>query len=398
MFRTPGSAAFCVAAFVMRLPIAFYPIGLVLLVSSRTGHYSFAGLLSGAYVIANGIGNPVLARLVDRHGQRRMLLPCVGVHLAALVAIIVQAQVHAPERMLLIPTAVAGFFYLSVGALVRARWSFVLGGRPELSTAYSLESTLDEVIFTVGPLVATLIATQLDPVLVFVLGGGFVGFGAAWLRRQTATEPPAQAVGAARHRSALRYRGLGLLVLVAVCMGGVFASAEVTIVAFCGQHHATSLSGALLACFAFGSGVAGFVYGGRQRSGHILRRFLRQALVFGALPLLFLLAVNLPVLAVLAFVVGTGIAPTLITAFGLIERIVPDAALTEGMSWLTTGLSVGFGIAAAFVGKLADAHGARFAFSVTITSGLLVALLATLLFRRLRHQVIESLPLTVGSR
>src|SRR3954471_11514617 len=82
VFRTPGTAAFCAAGVVMRLPISMYPLGLVLIVSARTGHYGFAGVLSGCYVLG-GVGNPVLARLVDRYGQRRIVVPSTAVHLAA---------------------------------------------------------------------------------------------------------------------------------------------------------------------------------------------------------------------------------------------------------------------------------------------------------------------------
>ena len=349
-FRVPGSAAFCAAGFIMRFSIAVYPIGLVLLISLRTGHYTFAGVLSGIYVFANGAGNPVLARLVDRYGQSRVLLPASAVHVAAVVAIVALVQADAPDWALIAPTVVCGFAYLSVGSLVRARWSHVLAGRPELTTAYSLESTLDEVIFTVGPLLATILATQVDPIVVFIFGGALVGIGAVWLQRQRATEPPAHEVGTPRHGSALRYRGMPLLVLAAGAMGAIFASAEVTMVAFCGQHGSSGLAGVPLACFAFGSGVAGFVYGSRTRAGNMLNRFRRQSLMFAVLPLLFLAAVNIPVLAVLAFVVGLGIAPTLITSFGLVEQIVPGGALTEGMAWLTTGLSIGYGAAAALVG------------------------------------------------
>ena len=70
-FRTPGTSEFTAAGFVMRMPIAIYPIGLVLLLSIRTGHYSFAGLLSGTYVVANGVGtvDHVRAeRARQRHG------------------------------------------------------------------------------------------------------------------------------------------------------------------------------------------------------------------------------------------------------------------------------------------------------------------------------------------
>ncbi len=396
VFRAPGSAAFCAAGFIMRFSIAVYPIGLVLLISTRTGHYTFAGLLSGVYVLANGVGNPVLARLVDRFGQSRMLLPCSAVHVAGAVTIIGLAVAHAPDWALIPPTAVCGFAYLAVGSLVRARWSFVLAGRPELGTAYSLESTLDEVIFTAGPLLATVVATQLDPVVVFVIAAGLVAIGTVWLQRQPATDPPAHEAGTPRHGSALRYRGMLLLTLAAIGMGGVFASAEVAMVAFCGQHGRTGLAGVVLACLAFGSGVSGFVYGSRAPSGAVLDRFRRQSLVFAVLPLLFLSAVNIPVLAVLGIVVGLGIAPTLITSFGLIEQIVPNAALTEALAWLTTGLSIGYGIASAIVGRVADGYGARVGFSVTIGSGLFVGVLALALYSRLRTPVPESHAVVVG--
>ena len=159
----------------MRMPIAIYPIGLVLLLSIRTGHYSFAGLLSGTYVVANGVGTPVLGRLVDRYGQHRVLIPASAGHIAAAIALGLLVGANAPDAVLLAPATVLGFCYLSVGSLTRARWSFVLAGRPELNTGYSVESILDELIFTVGPLIATLIATQIDPLGVLVVGSRIGG-------------------------------------------------------------------------------------------------------------------------------------------------------------------------------------------------------------------------------
>lgn len=382
-FNEPGTASFCTAGVLMRLPIAIYPLGLVLIVSARTGHYGFAGFLAGVYVVGNGVGNPVLSRLVDRYGQSRLLLPASAVHLAATVLLGVLIQVHAPQWSYLAPAFVSGFAYLSVGSLVRARWTFVLGGRPEMSTAYSLESVLDELIFTVGPLVATLIATTLEPVLVLGLTVALVFAGAVWLRSLRATEPPVRAGQATRPPSALRQPGLPLLTVTAIAMGSIFASAEVTMVAFCGEHHHRALSGVVLACFALGSATSGLFYGARQWRTPIVSRFRLQALIFGAMPLLFLIATNVGVLALCAFVVGLGIAPTLITAFGLIESIVAAAALTEGLSWLMTGLSVGYGVGSSLAGGLADAHGSRIAFLVTVGSGLAMAGLAQLLHRRL---------------
>ena len=396
VFRAPGAAAFAAAGFVMRLPIAIYPIGLVLIVSARNGHYGFAGVLSGVYVLSNGAGNPSLARLSDRLGQRRLLVPTSVVHAVAVLVLAICFAANWPDWTLVLPTAVAGFSYLSVGSLVRARWSYVLSGRPGLGTAYSLESTLDEVIFVLGPLIATLVATQILPVLVLYIGVTLVLAGAVWLSALRGSEPPPHEVGAQRHPSAVRERGMPLLTFFAAAMGALFASAEVTMVAFCGQHGHRGLSGLVLAAFALGSASSGFVYGSRQWRTDLVSRFRVQAVLFAVLPVVFLAAMNIAVLAVCAFVVGIGIAPTLITSFGLIERIVPPASLTEGLAWLVTGLSVGYGAGAALVGGIADADGARTAFLVTIAAGLAMGGLALALHSRLRVRTPQPQPLVVG--
>jgi MFS family permease len=384
VFRAPGSAAFCAAGFVMRLPIALYPIALVLLISLRTHHYGFAGVLSGAYVVGSAPGTPVSARLADRFGQVRVLLPATAVHAASVMTLVVLVEAHAPDWSLLPPVVLAGLSYLSVGSLIRARWSYVLAGRPELATAYSLESTLDEVLFVIGPLLATALATTVNPVLPLVIGVTLVVVGALWLAQLGATQPPVHRAAAGRaHGSALTSPGMSLLVLVSVCMGTIFASAELSMVAFCGQHGHQDLSGLILATFAFGSALAGLIYGSRRWPGSMLARFTGQASAFALLPTLLLTAGNLPTLAVVALVVGLGIAPMLITAFGLIAQIVPERSLTEGLAWLITGLSVGYGIGAVIVGRLADRDGAHTAFSVSAVAGLVLGGLAWLVRARL---------------
>jgi MFS family permease len=374
IFRTPGTAAFCAAAFIMRMPMAIYPLGIVLIISAREGRYGFAGVLSACYIFGNGLGNPILSVAVDRYGQRRLILPCAAVHTAAVVALALMLHTGSPNWLLAVPTVVFGFTYLAVGSLVRARWSYQLDGRPQLTTALSLESVLDELLFVLGPLIATLLATQTEPVLVLYAALALVVGGSLWLAALHATEPPAHPAGDAGHGSALRVRGMVVLTLTTVGMGAVFASAEVAMVAYCGQHDKRSLSGLVLAAMAGGSMLSGLVYGGIQWRSDVLRRFRTQAVVFAVLPCVLLAGVNVPALAACAFVLGLGIAPTLITAFGLVQQIVATRALTEGLSWLSTGLNVGYGAGAALVGGIADQHGARNAFLLVIGAGVTVGL------------------------
>jgi MFS family permease len=384
VFRAPGSATFAAAGFVMRMPIAIYPIGLVLIVSARTGHYGFAGVASAVYIAGGIPGSPLLSRLVDRFGQRALLVPSTAVHIASVVILAVLLEARAPDWTLLPPIFVAGFAYLSVGSLTRARWSLVLAGRPELSTAYSLESILDELIFVIGPLIATLIATHVDAVIVLYVAIALVLSGALWLAAQRATEPPPHPVGGPPHPSAMRSKGVALLTAASAFMGIVFASVELSMIAFCGQHGHRSLSGLVVALFAGGSGVAGFFYGARTWRQPVLWRYRLQATIFGVLPALMLIPSDVTALAVCAFVVGLGTAPTLITTFGLVERLVPGRALTEGLSWMLTGLNVGYGAGAAVVGEIADAHGARIAFWVAIAAGFAMVATGWITFRVLR--------------
>ena len=196
-FRAPGSIAFCAASFVARMPIAIYPLGLILLFSqgqgddSGGGQFGVAGLLEGCFIIAAGVGNPLVARLIDRLGQTRVLLPAALAHTASAVALVALYEIHVPDAVIAIPVMGLGLTYLPIGSLVRSRWSYVLAGRPELGTAYSIESTLDELIFTVGPIVAAVLTTMVDPLAGIVLGAVLVAAGSMWLRAQPRYGPAA---------------------------------------------------------------------------------------------------------------------------------------------------------------------------------------------------------------
>ncbi len=383
VFRAPGTVAFCAASFVMRVPIAMYPIGLVLLLSIRTGHYGTGGLLTGGYTFGAAVGMPIVGRLMDRLGQGRVLLPAVCVHVAGAGLLVVLAQLHVGTIWWFPPVVVIGFAYPAVGSLSRARWSYVLAGTPELSTAYSLESVLDEVIFVLGPIVASVLATQVDPLWVVVLSAALVAVGAVWLRSLRDTEPPVAEHGDQPHRSALATTGMPLLIVTMIGMGGIFGSVEVVMAAFAGQHGMRSSTGLVLACFALGSGVSGLFYGARHWRTPVTTRYWLHALVFAALIPLLLLAGSLDVLYGLAFLVGLGIAPTLITGFGMVEQLMPARGLTEGLAWTTTGLNVGYGALAAVVGGIADRHGAHNAFYVSVGAGVFVAAGTTLLLASL---------------
>ena len=382
LLRTPGGLRFSSAAFLARLPIAMVGLGIVLLVVAETGRYGRAGALSAAFALVNAGAAPVIARLVDRYGQRRVLLPSVPAHCVALTTFVLLVSRDAPEWSQWTSVVVAALLAPSIGSLVRARWGYVLGSDPRLGTAYAFESVLDELIFVLGPLIVTVLATVVAPQAGLLAAAVIVLGGTAALLTHRASEPPPSQHGDG-HPSALRSAGLPVLMGVMVFVGGVFGAVELSAVAFADEHGHRALAGPLLACYAGGSMLSGLVFGAVPSD---LPR--RRSLVIGSAVMTATVTVlpfvrSTPVLALLLVLCGVGIAPTLISGFSLVERIVPGAAVTEGLTWATTGLVVGFSFSTWLAGQLVDSASVPWAFSVATVSGALALLAGLAAYPRL---------------
>lgn len=376
--RQPGAAVFSAAGLVARLPMSMLGLGMVLLVSSTTGSYGLAGAVSAAGVVGSALMAPVQARTADRVGQHRLLLPLVGCHVILLTAFLVAVERDAPAAVLVVAAAAAGATLPQFGAMVRARWARLLRGTPRLHTAYALESVLDEVVFVVGPVLVTVLATGvhrlagLGTTLLLTAGGGL----ALALQRRTQPAPHRPAPGV--DRAALPVAALAVLVGAFVFMGGVFGSVELVVVAVSEDLGRRSASGLVLAAFATGSLLAGVVVGARRQRTAPWRRFLlgQAALGLAMLPLPF--ARSLWLLAALVFVAGFAISPTLITGFSLVESTVPVARLTEGLAWVGTALGAGVALGAALAGQVVEVVGPSAGFWVAVGCGALAAAVAVM--------------------
>jgi MFS family permease len=73
-----------------RLPLTMLSIGLLVHAQHLTGSFAAAGLVTGVYAIALGVGGPLLGQLVDRRGQTRVLLASATAAAVLLVAIALQ--------------------------------------------------------------------------------------------------------------------------------------------------------------------------------------------------------------------------------------------------------------------------------------------------------------------
>jgi predicted MFS family arabinose efflux permease len=241
---------------------------------------------------------------------------------------------------------------------------------------------VDEAIFVVGPLIVTVLATQVSPAAGLVGAIVLVSVGTALLVSHRDSEPPAAEHGV-EHPSALRSPGLVMLMVMMAFIGGVFGSVELSAVAFADDIDRKSLAGPLLACYACGSMLSGLVFGAITWKVSARLRLLLGATVMTVTVTFLPWTSSVAVLAVLLFLAGVGIAPTLISAFSLVERMVPTATVTEGLTWATTGLIVGFSGATWLAGHIVDSAGVDRAFLVAPASGLGALAACAIVFQRL---------------
>ncbi|NUW42836.1 MFS transporter [Nonomuraea rhodomycinica] len=373
LFDGPGVKGFVLAGFVGRMPMSMLGIGIVLLISGLTESYATAGAVAATTNLSFAVAAPMSGRLVDRFGQTRIIVPLASLNALALAALMLSAGLRLPEWTLYAAALLVGATSLSLGSMVRARWSALHGGSPRLHTAFAFESVVDEVIFVTGPALVTVLATEINPyagltvALVCMLGGSLA------LAGQRGTQPPVQAVRGGGGTPIL-IPGVALLACVYLGLGAVFGSVDLITVAFAEEHGVKGAAGFLLAAFAGGSMVSGLWFGSRHWRISLRGRFLRALAVFvaGLTPLTF---IGAPwVMAGFLFLAGLAISPTLITGFSLTERLVPPSLLTEGMAWISTSIGFGVALGAWAGGRLTEAVGASHAYLFALAAAFLAAL------------------------
>lgn len=385
----PGALRFSAAGVVARLPISMAALGIVVLVSSTTGSWSQGGALSATYLVANGLTAVPLARLVDRRGQGRVLGLAATVSATALTCLLLAVQSGSPFPLPHLFAILAGLATPNIGGAVRARWSHVSPDRATLDTAFALEAVNDEVVFIVGPVLTTLLASAVHPAAGLATAAAAAVLGGWWLASQRGTEPrvraPAARAALAATRAPMPWAQLSALLGCAVLLGVLFGGSEVATVAFADAASQPALGGVLLALWAAGSLVSGLVAGTvavhrsaatRHRAGYVVLAVLM-------LPLPFM--DGLAGLGAVLLLAGMAISPTLIAAASWVEGIVPPERLNEGLAVYSTGVVVGLAPGAAFTGVVVDTHGASAAYWVPVVAGLSGAVVATVAAAYLRR-------------
>jgi MFS family permease len=384
LLRTPGSLKFSTAGFIGRMPIAMDSLAIIFIVVAATDSYALAGALTAVGSIVVGAAEVFWSRQADRRGQAKILLLAAPTRVVSFLIFVVLVSKDAPIWTWFVSLIIAESTAISAGGMVRRRWLHILKNDPDnsdghlVNTAYSWEAMVDEIVFILGPVVATSFAVNVAPSAGILAGLVFLAIGWTSLAAMKSTEPPAEPANKDDpHPAVLRNRIVQSIVIPCALLGGFFGAIGITVVGFAEERNHPESTGWLLAIWAVGSAVAAVINGViKFKSAHATRFLIYLvALTIATVPLLFVNSI--PLLALALFVNGLFIAPLIVNAYGTVENAVPAGQITEALTWVIAGMPLGGAVASALAGVVIDNSGAQMAFWVPL--GFMFAAIATTL-------------------
>ncbi len=414
LLKIPGAAGFFIAASFGRVGVAATGLGLIWLVAQTSGSFAAAGMVVGAFAIAEALVGPQVARLIDRYGQTRVLPWLLTAH-ACLVAALVTAVLAGASRPLLgLAGAAAGATIPQLGALSSARWVALLNERREwLPQAFAMESVANAFTFLVGPVLVSAVAVgavawagTLGAAVLVVSGGAALAMqrGSAPPVGRVVVEPavdvhlaPAsveQPSDASLSPAGLLSRRFALLVGLSAVLGVHFGGVGLSVAAWAEQQDSAAVATALFAVSSGAGLVGAWAYGLRRwRTASIVQLALAAGvLAVGCVVMTAAAGTELAARAgVGSEAIGAGLVlagaavPVVIVQLSvLVEAGAVRGVLTQALTWMNSASAAGSAAAGVLTGRAIDVIGARGGFAVTAAAGAFLLLLALAGRRRLR--------------
>ncbi len=397
LFAVPGGWRFSFAGFILRMPISMLYLAIVLFVVAETDSYALAGALSMMASVVLAIATPLWSRAADQFGQNRILSITAPVHIMFLGLFVYLVKSDAPTWSWFLCVIIFEAFVIGSGQMVRRRWIHAIGDdRKLIDTAYSFEAMVDEVIFTTGPVVATLIASFFFPEAAIFAAMGFLIVGSLFFLSQKRTQPPAHPREPGDdHTLLIRDRFIQALFIPMMMVGSFFSATGLVIVGYSDEFGVREYSGFFVAIWSFSSGISAFISGSIHWKMNEARRFVYSviALVILTVPIFLAAQIfegNLFVMAVALFINGLAIAPLLTAGLSVAERSVSEKRTTEVLAWAIAALNLGGAIPTAITGYIIDTYGSTVAFIVPLAC-ISIALLSLLPFLRLWKQKVAQI-------
>ncbi len=364
-----------------RFPNGMSSLAILLHVEQQTGSYGAAGLVLAATSVGQAVAGPITSRWMGAWGMRRVVTLTLTVCVIAVLALAL-LPLSLPGYMAL--GMLAGLSTPPIQAAVRTIYPKLVNSS-QLTPLFSLDASLQEIIWILAPVVITLVSTQIGTVQGLLLVAVILVGGGSWF----VLSPEVGRVRIPRSRHALGKVVLKPPVLLATVLGflliGACAAVEVGVVAT--FEHGSLAAGLVLAVFAVGSLAGGLGMGHIPIGRWAMARRLTIVTVGLALTMVSLNVFWLGGTLILA---GIGIAPALAALFAITTASVKFSETAEAFGWAGTGQLIGAAAGSAIAGFLVDAtdgpQGAYLAATLFALVGVVVAVVFVRALPDLRHR------------
>jgi MFS family permease len=363
VIRTPGVLNVTASQLFARLPLGMLNLAILLHVQSVSGSYARAGAVVACVSVGEALAMPVTARLAGR----------------AMVATLVIAALANGAAMLALAFADASSVLLMtlgvlIGASVPPLMPVVRGLYPQLVTRdgvrvlFALDTTAQELIWVVGPVAATFLASALSTVIPLVAAAVITIVGTGWFLLSARHLRPNATKSAAGFGRVMANRAVILAMVASLALVAAFMALEVGIVALLGRTGVTA--GLAIAVASVGSLIGGLAFGHRRFGLAGLVTALATVAIGTAV---FGIVDSLALQFCALFVSGLGFAPAMSALYIMVSREIADHAATEAFGWLNSAALVGGAAGTAIAGVAADAHGAKGPVVVSVVLGVIAA-------------------------
>ncbi|OTA25848.1 MFS transporter [Alloscardovia macacae] len=442
LLRIPGTARYAVGAVVASMPFPMVGMCITISVQQIYGSYTLAGTLSAVQAISLACLTPLFGKLVDRFGQTRVSLPIIAVWVAAAIALMTCIQLRVPQWILyfIVPFMA---FVPPWGAMSRSRWTYLLknaeDGAEKINRAMGFSSILDEAMWMIGNPLSSILAV-VSGVLSFSFTGVCVAVGALMFLSVRSAEPPSQtdlareagltrkeyrareaaraagaaevagagagaagsvgAAGAEVERAGAKRQSIFSLGFISICATwfglGAFQSASgISIIAFAREQNVQSFTGFVFACFSFSALVGATLYGAKDWSIPLWKRFYFCIIVVAVGLSSFLLAQNIWTIMIIYLVIGVCQSPTWINGNQIILHLVPPARFTEGVGIMSAMNAIGGSVGNSIAGVFIDKYGAHGGFATVCVLAVVAVVIAFSGVKQIREATLKPMLVTV---
>ena len=361
LLRIQGVLRIVLSQLTAQFPFGMLSIAFLIHIERVHDSFAAAGAVIAALSSGHAVVGPLTSRWMGRLGMRTILLWTTFVCSATITAMgLLPLSVPA----LIVLGFIAGCSMPPIQPAVRTIYPKMVSSA-HITPLFSLDSALQEVIWIVGPVLATFAAAALGSASGILISAAFFVGGGLWFISSPEVGQVVIPRSTTRFGGVLKRPTVIISTLVGIFLVSSYAAVEAGIVALYGEGGAAA--GVMIAIYALGSLLGGLAWGHRGIAPWSLTIRL---LVFTGGIVMALLSTDFWWVAVSLFISGIGVAPALTVLFSIVSARVKFSETAEAFAWVGSGELIGAGVGSALAGIFIDAWAGPAAFWLAAALGI----------------------------